>query len=351
MNTLPEMMLAGIRNPVAALDSSNRFLFANPAAEEFFRSSAATLKEYSVNDFFDGVILTMLERARLSGNSVSDQGIDVNSPRLGLKRINIQVSPLQDTNNTLVLVIQERQLAERLRGQQQFRGAARSMALLSALLAHEIKNPLAGIRGAAELIADDPGGDIGPMTGLIMSEADRIASLLTRVETLVGDRPPELGSVNIHEVLNHCIQLAENSFGRGCNLITAFDPSLPPALGDRDLLIQCFINLLKNACEASDYKQNIKIKSSFNRGARFAGGSAGAACPLVVEIIDQGEGIPDNLRDHIFDPFITGKSNGTGLGLALVASTVASHGGTIDVESRPGLTSFRVGLPVSEEAA
>ena len=122
MNTLPEMMLAGIRNPVAALDSSNRFLFANPAAEEFFRSSAATLKEYSVNDFFDGVILTMLERARLSGNSVSDQGIDVNSPRLGLKRINIQVSPLQDTNNTLVLVIQERQLAERLRGQQQFRG-------------------------------------------------------------------------------------------------------------------------------------------------------------------------------------------------------------------------------------
>lgn len=353
MSSLPELMLSGIRYPIAAVDGDNRIIFANPAAEEFFQSSAASLGECRIDDFFDNGITAMLARARQSGSSVSDQGIDLVSPRLGRKRINIQISPLHDARSTLVVAIQERQLAERLRGQQQFRGAARSMALLSALLAHEIKNPLAGIRGAAELIAGDPDGDPAPLTSLIMSETDRIASLLTRVETLVGDRPPEARPVNIHEVLNHCIRLAQNSFGRNCRLETAFDPSLPLALGDHDLLVQCFINLIKNACEADDKKQLIKIKSSFNLGARFAYGDDGprAGCPLVVEVIDHGSGIPELIRDHIFDPFITGKPNGTGLGLAMVASTIASHGGTIDVESRPGWTSFKVGLPMAEEAA
>lgn len=350
--SLPEMMLSGIRYPITAIDRDNRFIFANPAAEEFFQASASLLAACQVEDFFVDVIPEMLNRARANRSSVSDQGIDLHSPKLGQKRINIQVSPLHDARETLVMAVQEMHLAERLRGQEQFRGAARSMELLSALLAHEIKNPLAGIRGAAELLADDPSGDPSALTGLIMAETDRIAALLTRVETLVGEEPPERKPVNIHAVLNHCIKVAKNSFGREAQLVTSFDPSLPQALGDHDLLVQCFINLIKNACEAIDKNNLIEIKSSFNLGARFAyaSGGEGAACPLVVEITDHGSGIPSHLRDHIFDPFITGRPNGTGLGLAMVASAVSRHGGTIDVDTQPGRTSFRVGLPMSEIA-
>ena len=360
MANLPAMVLSGIRLPIAALDSENRFIFANPAAEEFFQASAGTLLGSVATDLLDDSVSALLDRARQGGAPVNGRGVDIASERLGQRRVDIQISPLHDTapggvagatEGALVLVVHEQRLAERLRGQHRFEGAARSTALVSALLAHEIKNPLAGIRGAAELIASGDGEDREALTRLVMAEADRIASLLTRVETLVGDNPPAMEPVNIHEVLDHCIQLAENSFGRECRFTTSFDPSLPPALGDRDLLVQCFVNLIKNACEAVEAEETITIQSSYDLGSRLATGESRAACPLVVEITDHGEGIPETVREHIFDPFITGRPNGTGLGLALVASTISGHGGTIDIETRPGLTSFRVGLPVAERAA
>ena len=356
MADLAAMVLSGIRLPVAALDRENRFIFANPAAEEFFQASADALLGRAVGDFLDDAATAMLVRARKGDAPVNGNGIDIVSERLGQRRVDIQISPLHDTaergtEGALVLVLREQGQAERLRGQHRFEGAARSTALVSALLAHEIKNPLAGIRGAAELIASGDGGDREALTRLVVAEADRIASLLTRVETLVGDNPPDLEPVNIHEVLDHCIRLAENSFGRECRFSTSFDPSLPPALGDRDLLVQCFVNLIKNACEAVEAEDTITIQSSYDLGSRLATGESRAACPLVVEITDHGGGIPETVREHIFDPFITGRPNGTGLGLALVASAISGHGGTIDVETRPGQTSFRVGLPVAERAA
>ena len=350
MTGLPAMVLSGIPVPVAAFDRDNRFIFANPAAEEFFQSSASTLGECGAEDFFDDAVAAMLDRTRRSGAPVNGHGVDLASDRLGRRRVDIHVSPLDGAEGGLVLTIREQRLADLLRGRQRFLGSARSSALLSALLAHEIKNPLAGIRGAAELIASGDGEDRAALTGLITAEADRIASLLTRVEVLVGDTPPARGPVNIHEVLDHCIRLAENSFGRECRFRTTFDPSLPPALGDRDLLTQCFINLIKNACEADVNGELITIESSYDLGAKFASADS-RACPLVVEITDRGEGVPESVRDHMFDPFITGRPNGTGLGLALVASAISGHGGTIDVETRPGMTSFRVGLPVAGRAA
>ena len=356
MADLAAKVLAGIRLPVAALDGENRLIFANPAAEEFFQAGAETLLGSVVTDLLDDSVSALLDRAREGDAPVSGNGIEIATERLGRRRVDIQISPLHDTEpggtgGALVLVLREQRQAERLRGQHRFEGAARSTALVSALLAHEIKNPLAGIRGAAELIASSNGADREALTRLVMAEADRIASLLTRVETLVGDNPPALEPVNIHEVLDHCIRLAENSFGRECRFSTSFDPSLPPALGDRDLLVQCFVNLIKNACEAVEAEDTITIQSSYDLGSRLATGQSRAACPLVVEITDHGGGIPETVREHIFDPFITGRPNGTGLGLALVASAISGHNGTIDVETRPGLTSFRVGLPVAERAA
>lgn len=347
--TLADAMISSVTTPMMAIDDSNQFMLANPAAEEFFQISVAGLMDMTFDDLFDSSVISLLDRAREHASSVNDQGLEVRLPKSGRKLINLQISPLLDYPSGLVIAIQERSLAERLRGQEKFRGAAKSMGHIAALLSHEIKNPLAGIRGAAELIASDPEGDSQPLTDLIMAEADRIASLLTRAETLSGGQAPRRQPVNINEILSHAINLSQRSFGQGLVIRQQFDPSLPMASGDRDLLIQCFVNLIKNACEAIDKNGEITIKTSFNLGARFAvgGDQDRAASPLLVEIVDNGSGIPEHLLAHVFDPFVTGKSTGTGLGLAMVASTVASHDGTIDVDSRPGKTSFRIGLPMA----
>ena len=370
---LVDAVLSGLTYPVVALDGDDRIMLINPAGEEFFKAGRSTLLESPLSQYIapDHPVFAMIRRVRTTRASISDQGIEFNSAKLGQRLVNLQVSAIPDvlggdvlradvSNNAdisaycklsggVILAIQERALAERLRGQHQFRGAARSMTSLSALLAHEIKNPLAGIRGAAELLKSGH-RDPDALTGLIISETDRIAALLTRMESLAGGKDIDRAPVNIHEVINHCITLAQNSFGQGVEMISLFDPSLPDTEGDRDLLIQLLLNLIKNACEASDKKQKIYIRTFYNLGVHYAvARQAGqAVAPLVIEIEDHGSGIAPELKDHIFDPFVTNKPQGTGLGLALVASTIADHGGTIDVTSQQGKTIFRIGLPIME---
>ena len=351
---LIDAVLSGLTYPVFALDEQSNFVFVNPAAEEFFRASRGMLLGAPLSGYLDAdhQVFTMIRRVQVSRSSISDQGIELKSAKIGQRLVNIQVSMLPDTveigTNGVIVALQERSLAERLRGQQQFRGAARSMTSLSALLAHEIKNPLAGIRGAAELLEQGGRQNADALTQLIIAETDRIAALLTRMESLAGGKDIDRHPVNIHEVISHCIQLAQNSFGKDFTIVSDFDPSLPEAEGDRDLLIQSLLNLIKNACEASDRNNKIVIRTFFNFGARLAvsGQKSGMGSPLVIEVEDHGKGIPDDLRERIFDPFVTSKSSGSGLGLALVASTIADHGGTLDVQSQAGHTIFRVGLQV-----
>ena len=356
---LVDAVLSGLTYPVIALDGQNHIVLINPAGEEFFKAGRSTLLQTDLAQYIDPdhPVFAMIRRVRTTRASISDQGIEFHSAKLGQRLVNLQVSAMPDFNGGesnsisggVIIAIQERALAERLRGQHQFRGAARSMTSLSALLAHEIKNPLAGIRGAAELLKSGH-PDPDALTGLIISETDRIAALLTRMESLAGGKDIDRAPVNIHEVINHCITLAQNSFGQGFDIVSLFDPSLPDTEGDRDLLIQSLLNLIKNACEASDKNNKIIIRTFYNLGVHYAvARQAGqAVAPLVIEIEDHGNGISPELKEHIFDPFVTNKSQGTGLGLALVASTIADHGGTIDVTSQKGKTIFRIGLPMSE---
>ena len=336
---LVDAVLSGLTYPVIALDGHDRIILINPAGEEFFKAGRSTLLQTDLAQYIDPdhPVFAMIRRVRTTRASISDQGIEFHSAKLGQRLVNLQVSAMPEFNgadfnktpsgdqaNTsisggVIIAIQERALAERLRGQQQFRGAARSMTSLSALLAHEIKNPLAGIRGAAELLKSGH-PDPNALTGLIISETDRIAALLTRMESLAGGKDIDRAPVNIHEVINHCITLAQNSFGQGFEIVTLYDPSLPDTEGDRDLLIQSLLNLIKNACEASDKKHKILIKTFYNLGVHYAVArqDGQAVAPLVIEIEDRGRGISPELRDHIFDPFVTNKAQGTGLGLALV---------------------------------
>ena len=351
-------IFAILPNPVFVLDSDDQFIYLNQAAEIFFQSSQMMLLGTSLASLIpaDSNFLSMVSRARTQAASVGDQGVEFAGPKIGLKLINVQITPFGDAEPRLLVCIQERALAERLRGQSLFRGAARSIAAMAALLAHEVKNPLAGIKGAAQLLeADlvDANGDVNgqSLTRMIVEESDRVAALLDRMEGFVGGVNLVLAPVNIHEILDHCLNLAQASYGAHTTIRRSYDPSLPLVNGHRDLLIQAFINIIKNASEATDSKGEIVIKTSYSQGRRltFAAVDGGSYAPVQVEVIDNGAGISEELRDHIFDPFVSGRAGGSGLGLTMVASVIADHGAMIDVESVPGQTVFRINFPVAPD--
>ena len=351
-------IFAILPNPVFVLDRDDRFIYLNQAAEIFFQSSQMMLLGTSLASLIpaDSNFLSMVSRARAQATSVGDQGVEFAGPKIGIKLINVQITPFGDAEPRLLVCIQERALAERLRGQSLFRGAARSIAAMAALLAHEVKNPLAGIKGAAQLLeADliDANGDVNgqSLTRMIVEESDRVAALLDRMEGFAGGANLVLAPVNIHEILDHCLYLAQASYGAHTTIRRSYDPSLPLVNGHRDLLIQAFINIIKNASEATDSIGEIVIKTSYSQGRRltFAAVDGGSYAPVQVEVIDNGAGISEELRDHIFDPFVSGRSGGSGLGLTMVASVIADHGAMIDVESVPGQTVFRMNFPVAPD--
>ena len=320
-------ILASLPNPIFVLDADNCFTYLNQAAEMFFQSSQVILFGTPLDGFIpaDGSLFSMLQRARDQHVSVGDQGLELAGPKLGLKLVNVQISPFGDTP-CLLVSIQERALAERLRGQSLFRGAARSISAMAALLAHEVKNPLAGIKGAAQLLESGLGDEDRILTRMIVEESDRVAALLDRMEGFAGGASL---SPEYSRGFDQCLGLAAASYGAHLVIRRQYDPSLPSVNGHRDLLIQSFINIIKNASEATENKSELIVRTSYSRGRRLslAASDGGSHVPVQVDVIDNGRGIPEDIRNHIFDPFVSGRNGGSGLGLTMVASVVADHGG------------------------
>lgn len=347
-------VLSSLPVPVIVLDAGNRFRFVNQAAEAFLGISIAQLAQMGLADLLprDNPVFALTAQVRAHGVTISDHDLTLESPRLSRRGVTVQGSPLDGDADGVVLVIQDASTARALDRQLTFRSAARSVSGMAAMLAHEVKNPLSGIRGAAQLLEHNASPDDRELTQLICEEADRIRALVDRMDVF-DERPIDHRAINIHQVLEHVRKLAQSGFARDHRIVEQYDPSLPPVWGNRDQLIQVVLNLVKNAAEAAPARGGeIVLATAYQHGLRLARGGQRVHLPLLVTVRDNGPGIPEDIRPHLFDPFVSsGKPGGQGLGLALVAKIVGDLGGSIEVESRPGRTEFRLHLPLAPEEA
>jgi two-component system nitrogen regulation sensor histidine kinase GlnL len=346
-----EAVLNALSTVILVVDGNSAILNVNNAAEQFFQSSALHLSGLRLDQLIpeDSPLIALINQARNGGHSVAEYHVTLASPRIGHRVVNIQAAPLSEIGEAVVVSIQERSVTAKIDRQLTHLGAARSVSALAAMLAHEIKNPLSGIRGAAQLLEHNLGPDDRALTRLICDETDRICNLVDRMEVFSAGGPLTREAVNIHEVLSRVRTLAENGFGRHLRFIENYDPSLPAVYGNRDQLVQVFLNLVKNAAEASPLEGGeVTISTAYCHGVRLAvsRNKPRVLLPLMVSVQDNGEGIPEHIKPHLFEPFVSSKPKGTGLGLALVAKIIGEHGGVIECESEPRRTLFRVMLPM-----
>lgn len=355
-------IIDAIPNTLLVLDELNRVRFVNAAAEDFFAAGKASLLRACFEELMPQTspALGAVAEARRSGGTVNEHAISAGTPRFGGERqVDLQATPAYETTDretpaNIIVMLFERSMAHKIDRQLTHRGAARSVSGLASMLAHEIKNPLAGIRGAAQLLEPALSGDDRALARLICDETDRIRDLVDQMEVFSDERPPERKPVNIHAVLEHVRAIMVAGLSRPISIKEDYDPSLPAVVGSRDQLVQVFMNLFKNAVEAIEAGGEggeIQLATAFRPGVRLTIAASGerVTLPLAVSIRDTGPGIPDDVRPHIFEPFVTTKPGGRGLGLALVAKTVRDHGGIIECEPNERGTTFRVLLPMMKE--
>lgn len=355
--TLPfnaEAILGALPAATVVIDEQSIVRYANMSAEQLFQASASILLGGPLADIVPptGPLLALVDQARAHEAPMSAHGVILDTPKTGIRTMTVHVAPMIDNPGWFVISLQEQTRALKIGQQLEHRSAARSMTAMASMLAHEVKNPLSGIRGAAQLLGQGASEEDRKLTQLICDESDRIVALVNRMEVFSDDRPLERGPVNIHVVLERVRRLAENGFAKSVKFVERYDPSLPAVDGNQDQLVQVFLNLIKNAAEAVADKEGgeVVLSTAYRPGVRISVNSSSERIhlPLVVTVQDNGSGIPEDLRPYLFDPFVTTKPKGSGLGLALVAKIISDHGGIIEFESERARTVFRIMLPVAK---
>ncbi|MCE6952747.1 PAS domain-containing protein [Cereibacter sphaeroides] len=352
---VPGVIWASLPIPAVLIDPEGLIAESNPAAELFFNASSRSLKNQPAFDrlHIDAPVDEAMARARTNQSPIFINDVDVTSGERPPVQCNIQIAPLHDNPQIVMLLISPREIADRLGRASAAKSAAKSAIGMAEMLAHEIKNPLAGISGAAQLLAMNLSPEDRELADLIVEETRRIVKLLEQVEQFGNLRPPERRPVNIHDALDRARKSAAVGFAAKMRITEEYDPSLPATYADPDQLMQVFLNLIKNASEAAGPKGgHIRLRTFYDISLRLRrADGTGGALPLQVEIIDDGPGIDPEIAKEIFEPFVSGRENGTGLGLALVNKIISDHDGWISVDSVPGRTVFRVSLPVAPREA
>ena len=346
VNTLP--------HPILLINEKDQILFVNTAAEQFFQAGAQHLIGRPIHDFvpFASPLSALIQEVRRKSSPINEYDVDISSPKIGARNIvDVFGCPNNDNENEIVLMLHQRNMAQMIERKLTHRQAVRSVSGMASVLAHEIKNPLAGIKGAAQLLEGTISNEDRNLTRLISEETDRICKLVDSFSVFGEQGNLNRQPVNIHAVLNNVVESAKAGFGADVTFLEEYDPSLPPIPGDRDMLVQVFLNLVKNACEAigKGHKDGrIRLSTSFRPGIKLTlpGTRSSVSLPLLISVADNGPGIAPSIEDNLFDPFVTTKMSGTGLGLSLVAKLIADHGGTVEFDSHPGGTTFNILLPM-----
>ena len=350
-----EALVQSLPHALVAVDAENRIAFANLAAEEFFGMSEAVLKKRALHTVlaFAHPLTGLADQVRQTRQTVNEYELELSMPDRPNQVIDVFASLLSEDGDLVMLMLQRRSMANMIERQLSHRGAARSVSAMAAVLAHEIKNPLSGIRGAAQLLEAGAAEEDRPLAQLIVNETGRIRDLVDRMEVF-GDERPMAGAMNIHTVLDHVRRIAHAGFGRNIAIAQNYDPSLPEVPGNRDKLIQAFLNLVKNSAEAIGDRPDgqITLSTAFRPGLRMRLANSDATRPAARNLrSDNGDGVPPDVKPNLFEPFVTSKTKGSGLGLALVAKIIGDHGGVIECESRTRHTTFRALLPMYQPSA
>jgi two-component system nitrogen regulation sensor histidine kinase GlnL len=350
---VPGVVWASLPLPAILIAEDGRIAEANPAAEVFLNASVRMLKGQPAWDrlHIDAPMEEALARARENRAALVVNDVDVTTGERPPVTCALHLAPMHDNPGVVMMLIAPRDIAERMERASQVKTAAKSAIGMAEMLAHEIKNPLAGISGAAQLLSMSLPPEDRELADLIVEETRRIVKLLEQVEQFGNLRPPDRRAVNIHDVLDRVRRSAMVGFAARMTFIEDYDPSLPPTFADPDQLTQVFLNLIKNAAEAAGPRGGtIRLRTFYDLSLRLRRrDGSGRPLALQVEIADDGPGLPPDIAANVFEPFVSGRENGTGLGLALVSKIVSDHDGWITVDSVPGRTVFRLSLPVASK--
>lgn len=343
----PGVIWAALPIPALLINDAGEVSDINPAAESFLNLSARSLKGQPLLErlSINAPMEEAMARVRANQSPLVVNDVELTTGERAPVHCRLQLAPMQD-HSDLLLLITPLEISDRLGRATAAKTATKSAIGMAEMLAHEIKNPLAGISGAAQLLAMNLSPEDRELSDLIVEETRRIVKLLEQVEQFGNLRPPDRRAVNIHDALDRARRSAMVGFARGRVIVEDYDPSLPNTFADMDQLMQVFLNLIKNAAEAGG--QTIRLHTFYDLSLRLRRkDGSGNPLALQVEIIDDGPGIAPEIAGNIFEPFVSGRENGTGLGLALVSKIISDHDGWIAVDSAPGRTVFRVSLPLA----
>ena len=349
----PSSLLSALPQTILVVDRDLNIIQTSGAAQANLHMSESALKERPLPMLIGekNPLLSLISLAHSNMNIVVEHDMKLGLKDDALNVVDAQIIPLSDTDGHMLISLQSRSIPAFVESQDDMKAAAMSVSGLAAMLAHEIKNPLSGIRGAAQLLERRAKADEKELPELIKREVDRIKGLVDDLESFTEPMPVEPEEVNIHEILDHVKNVASAGFAKHITFREYYDPSLPSVAGNPDRLTQILLNLVKNAAEAiGETAGEILLTTAYKHGVWIGtDGSNRKRIPLEISVEDTGGGIAEGLIGHLFDPFVTGREGGTGLGLALVARFVADMGGTIECENKDAGAIFRIRLPVWNE--